>query len=383
MLAFGASWRGEGGLLPGRCWGCRQQKIVPHGGPVSVTPALPCHHVHHGGNSDRGSPAQGAPRNVAPPRAGTQRGRGQRRHCATRMVLLPRQGCTAGEALGEQGGSPQLWHVPAGPTWSLMACQDQHSLGLTQVGHCPCCPPRDRDRNSDSDRERSCGEQGCPGTVDPALPTAPLLAALCAPGMGHPTCVSPLSHTQGHDDGRGSPHSQLLAHTGTHSLEGTCACSVDCTHTHACTYTRSMDCRHTQTHVSTPGRLGLHVHTHMQAACPAERARALLPLAGTGAPGREPAGKAPAAPAPPSLRHTAPADPPAVPCSAGMMQPWGQAAAPRTAPDTSAACGMLADTPEQCGVRGGFRTPGRTRAQAIAMGLWAWAESWVGSAARP
>lgn len=34
---------GERGLLPGRCCGCTQQKTVPGGGPVLVTPALlPC-----------------------------------------------------------------------------------------------------------------------------------------------------------------------------------------------------------------------------------------------------------------------------------------------------------------------------------------------------
>lgn len=49
----------------------------------------------------------------------------------------------AGGAEGKSGFS-QLWHVPAGPTRSLLARQDRCSLGLTQAGHHPCCPSRDR-----------------------------------------------------------------------------------------------------------------------------------------------------------------------------------------------------------------------------------------------
>lgn len=184
--------------------------------------------------------------------------------------------------------------------------------------------------------------------------------------------IPPPSCTQGHTDGRGSPCSRHgHARFRWHTQRGLYA--------HPRMQIHTKHGLHTHTHVSTPGRLPLHVHTHTQAqaACPAQPAGALLPLAGTGAPGRELAGKTPAALVPPSLRHTAPAEPPAPPRGTGT------GSSSRDSPCRWCSLWHSCRYPQRCGVRGGFWTLGKNRAQAIAMGFQAWGEPWVGSAARP
>lgn len=88
--------------------------------------------------------------------------------------------------------------------------------------------------------------------------------------------------------------------------------SVDCTHMHTHA--------HARTRVHTGPAWVARTQAHASS-LPGQRARAFLPLPGTGAPGREPAGKAPAAPVPPSLRHAAAAALSAAPRSAGTGSP--------------------------------------------------------------